>query len=528
MVRMNLEKRKLFLCFVRFFLDFAELFLEKKKIKLYMRKIILILMCFLPAMLSAQGLRAIYSFTTYSSEQGNYVDLNTSIDLQSLISTTAGSQVEITTLICDVQKTDSVFYVDKRILEVKAEEALKQNQMLDIQRIKLQNGVYLLYMSFRDLNSSQAAVEIKDAIKVDYKVGELALSDVQIINEPKKSDAKTLNVKHGYEMIPYSFDALPKGKNRLDYYVEVYNADKYFALDSLYLLTASIEDISTNRKVENFIRAERVKAKPVSVHIGALDITELPEGSYYLTLEVRDAKNILHAYKREPFYRQSDKKQNINSDIPRDAFVLGLTDEQLDENIKTLEPIASEAVKEFIRKDLPTATKEVKQFFLYNFWRSEDPTSPQTAWQEYRTRLEYVNRTYTTNIKEGYLTDMGRVYLVYGPPSYVIDEKFKASSGLKKRTLNDIAATPGMEKRSADGVNYLPYQMWRYDRTPFGESNRMFVFYAKQNDISEYTLLHSNARGEINEIYWEDVLSRYTLGPGIEGEAGVQFRKGHK
>ena len=314
----------------------------------------------------------------------------------------------------------------------------------------------------------------------------------------------------------------------MDYYVEVYNADKYFALDSLYLLTASIEDISTNRKVENFIRAERVKAKPVSVHIGALDITELPEGSYYLTLEVRDAKNILHAYKREPFYRQSDKKQNINSDIPRDAFVLGLTDEQLDENIKTLEPIASEAVKEFIRKDLPTATKEVKQFFLYNFWRSEDPTSPQTAWQEYRTRLEYVNRTYTTNIKEGYLTDMGRVYLVYGPPSYVIDEKFKASSGLKKRTLNDIAATPGMEKRSADGVNYLPYQMWRYDRTPFGESNRMFVFYAKQNDISEYTLLHSNARGEINEIYWEDVLSRYTLGPGIEGEAGVQFRKGHK
>ena len=77
-------------------------------------------MCFLPAMLSAQGLRAIYSFTTYSSEQGNYVDLNTSIDLQSLVSTSKGSQVELTTLICDVQKTDSVFYVDKRILEVKA------------------------------------------------------------------------------------------------------------------------------------------------------------------------------------------------------------------------------------------------------------------------------------------------------------------------------------------------------------------------------------------------------------------------
>ena len=264
--------------------------------------------------------------------------------------------------------------------------------------------------------------------------------------------------------------------------------------------------------------------------IGALDISKLPEGSYYLTIEVRDRNNILHAYKREAFFRQSDIKQETekNIDIPKDAFVFALNDEQLDENIETLEPIASEAVRQFIRKELPTATRDVKLYFLYNFWRNEDAVAPQSAWQQYRTKLEYVNKKYSTNIKKGYQTDMGRVYLVYGVPTDIIDEKFKASSGLKKRTLDDIVATPGMEKRDADGVNYLPYQMWRYDRTPFGETNRMFVFYAKQNDLSEYTLLHSNAKGERNEMYWEDVLSRYTLGPGVEGEAGVQFRKGHK
>ncbi len=502
--------------------------LEKKKMKFDMKKLILGIMLILPCLLNAQGLRAIYSFTTYSSEQGNYVDLNTSIDMQSLVVSEQGAQVELITLICDVEKPDKVYYVDKKILKAEAGEIGSQKQMLDIQRVKLQNGIYLLYMSFKDLNTQNQPVEIKDAIKVDYPSGELALSDVQIINKPEKSTSKALNVKHGYVITPYSFDAIAQGVNRLDYYVEVYNADKYFAKDSLYILTAVIENLSTNRKVENFARIERVRAKQTTAHIGALDITELPEGSYYLTLEIRDANNILHAYKREAFYRQSDKKQSINADIPRDAFVFELSNEQLDENIKSLEPIASEVVKAFIKKELPTATKEVKQYFLYNYWKNENATSPQTAWYEYRTRLEYVNRTYTTHIKPGYLTDMGRVYLVYGPPSYVIDEKFKASSGMKKRTLNDVAATPGMEKRSADGVNYLPYQMWRYDKTPFGESNRMFVFYAKQNDMSEYTLLHSNAKGEINEIYWEDVLSRYTLGPGIEGEAGVQFRKGHK
>ncbi len=481
-------------------------------------------------MLSAQGLKAIYSFATYSSTQGNYAEINTSIDINSLAEKSSKVEVELTVLVLDAKEPNTVVYVEKRNLKAEKTAATEARQMLDTQRIKLENGDYVLFMSFKDNNSSAQPIEIKDVIRMNYPEGELAVSDIQIINPPKKSTAVTVNTKQGYEILPYSFDVVSKDKSRLDYYVEVYNADKYFAVDSQYVLTTVIEDLNTNRRVDGFKREERMHKKPVSALIGAIDIASLPEGSYYLTVEVRDAKNILHAYKREAFFRQSDLKQETlkNADIPRDAFVFAFTEEELDDNIKTLEPIASEAVKQFIKHELPTATKETKIYFLYNFWKNEDAVAPQRAWQEYRTKLEYVNDTYKTNIKEGWQTDMGRVYLVYGQPSDIIDEKFKASSGLRKRSLNDIAATPGMEKRDADGVNYLPYQMWRYDRTPFGETNRMFVFYAKQNDLAEYTLLHSNAKGEVNEIYWEDVLSRYTLGQGVEGEAGVQFRKGHK
>lgn len=495
-----------------------------------MKRTLLLSLFMLPCLLFAQGIRAIYDFTTYSSTAGNYVELNTSIDLGSLTLSDKGAEVELTVLICKAEKTDEVVYLDKRDLKAEKAACGTGKQMLDTQRMKLANGNYVLYMSFKDKNSPAAATEEKDVIRMNYPQGELAVSDIQIIDTPVKSSAKTINTKQGYEIMPYPFDALPKDKERIDYYVEVYNADRYFAKDSLYFLTAVIENLNTNTRMADFAQAERIRAKEVSAVIGALDISKLPEGSYYLTIEVRDTKNILHAYKREAFFRQSDIKQETekNSDIPKDAFVFALTDEQLDENIETLEPIASEAVKQFIRKELASATRDVKLYFLYSFWRNEDPVAPQSAWQQYRTKLEYVNKKYSTSIKKGYQTDMGRVYLVYGAPSDVIDEKFKASSGLKKRTLDDIAATPGMEKRDADGVNYLPYQMWRYDRTPFGETNRMFVFYAQQNDLSEYTLLHSNAKGERNEIYWEDVLSRYTLGPGVEGEAGVQFRKGHR
>lgn len=497
----------------------------KKRIS--MKKIIVFLLLTLPYILSAQGLNAIYSFYTFSSQNGSYVELCTSIDLNSVVYNQDNAEVELTTLICKAENTEEILYVDKRIIKSGAKDSNKQ-AMLDIQRAKLSNGDYVLYLSFKDKNSTQPALEVKDVIRMNYPDNELMLSDIQIINTPKKSSTQAPNVKNGYTIEPYMFDVIAKDNNTLNYYVEIYNADKYFGADSLYALTAVIENFTTNKKVEGVMRAERMKGKPTSVIIGNIDLSELEEGSYYLTIEVRDANNILHAYKKEAFFKESDKKPSFEQiGIPQDAFVFQLTDEELDENIEVLFPIASDYVKEFIEKDLKNSTKEVKLYFLYSFWQAKNANNPQKEWQEYRNRLDFVNKKFTTNIKKGYETDMGRIYLVYGPPSSIIDEKFKGSSGFKKRTRADYEATPELERDDADAVVYLPYQMWRYDHTPFGESNRTFVFYAPQNDMAEYFLLHSNVRGEKQDMYWESVLSRHTLPEGVEGDAGVQFRKGH-
>jgi GWxTD domain-containing protein len=492
-----------------------------------MKKIIVLFLIALPYILSAQGLNAIYSFYTFHSQTGNYVELCTSIDLNSVIFNKEKAEVELTTLICKAENTEEIVYVDKRNIKSEAKEANNQ-MMLDIQRAKLDNGNYVLYLSFKDKNSTQAALEVKDVIRMNYSEKELTLSDIQIINKPIKSNQQAVNVKNGYIVEPYMFDAIAKDNNTLNYYVEIYNADKYFGADSLYALTTVIESYSTNRKVDGVMRAERMKAKPTSVIIGNIDLSELEEGSYYLTIEVRDANNILHAYKKEAFFKESDKKPTFDQiGIPKDAFVFQLSDKELDENIEVLYPIATDHVRDFINNDLKNSSKEVKLYFLYSFWQARNADNPEKEWQEYRNRLDYVNKKFTTNIKKGYETDMGRIYLVYGPPSNIIDEKFKGSSGFKRRTRADYEATPELERDNPDGVVYLPYQMWRYDHTPFGESNRTFVFYAPQNDMAEYFLLHSNVRGEKQDMYWESVLSRYTLPEGVEGDAGIQFRKGH-
>ena len=492
-----------------------------------MKKLLVLLLITLPYILSAQGLNAIYSFYTFHSQSGNYVELCTSIDLNSVVYNQNEAEVELTTLICDATNTENVLYVDKRNIKSNSKES-NNKFMLDIQRAKLANGNYVLYMAFKDKNSTQHALEVKDVITMKYPENELGLSDIQIINQPKKSNTQAVNVKNGYVIEPYMFDVIAKDNNILNYYVEIYNTDKYFGMDSLYALTTVIENFSTNRKVEGVMRAERMKGKPTSVIIGNIDLSDLEEGSYYLTIEVRDANNILHAYKKEAFYKESDKKPTFEQlGIPKDAFVFQLTEEELNQNIEILYPIATDEIKRFIDMDLKSSTRETKLFFLYSFWQTKNHDNPQKEWQEYRNRLDFVNKKYSTNIKKGYETDMGRVYLVYGPPSNIIDEKFKGSSGFKRRSIADKNITPELEQADPDGVVYLPYQMWRYDHTPFGESNRTFVFYAPQNDMAEYFLLHSNVRGEKQDIYWESVLSRHTLPEGVEGDAGVQFRKGH-
>ena len=301
-----------------------------------MKKIIVLLLITLPYILSAQGLNAIYSFYTFHSQSGNYVELCSSIDLNSVVYNSETAEVELTTLICKAENTEEVLYVDKR--NIKATKNETENQvMLDIQRAKLSNGNYVLYLSFKDKNSTQPALEVKDVIRMNYPENELALSDVQIINPPKKSSNQASNVKNGYVIEPYMFDMIAKDNNTLNYYVEIYNADKYFGVDSLYVLTTAIENFTTNRKVGGVLKGRRMKSKSTSVIIGDIDLSELEEGSYYLTIEVRDANNILHAYKKEAFYKESDKKPTFEQiGIPKDAFVFQLSEEELNENIEIL------------------------------------------------------------------------------------------------------------------------------------------------------------------------------------------------
>lgn len=482
----------------------------------------------LPIISFAQGVNAIYSFTTYNiPTKSPYVEVNTSVDGRSIsyVKNSEGKDAGLVELVLIIKKDSSVVYVQKRDLNV-----IKSNDnssIIDIQRIGLENGKYVARFEIRDKNTKAQPLTIEDNFEVNYPKNQIAVSDVQIIDSYTKPIEQSIRTKNGLDMTPYIFDALPESKKQITYYAEIYNSDKQFGKDSNYVISVIIENIRTGKKFEAIQKIKREQAKEVTIVMGNLDIEQLPQGSYYLVVEARDKKNILYAYNKIAFFRYSNITEKLISDIPANAFVNNISEKDINEYLYCLIPIAGESQKTYIKKTTDTSSLEAKRYFLYAFWRNINPENPTGEWRNYMNEVEYVNKKYTTRIKKGYETEMGRVYLVYGKPDILIDEKFKATSGMRKRTTADKVSNIDAVNLSPDAVSYMPYQIWKYKRTPYGETNKGFVFYAPHNNLEEYQLLHSDAKGEPFDYYWENRLTRGSLQEGVEGDAGVQFRRGY-
>jgi GWxTD domain-containing protein len=124
------------------------------------------------------------------------------------------------------------------------------------------------------------------------------------------------------------------------------------------------------------------------------------------------------------------------------------------------------------KKDL----NEMQRFFL-GFWKNRNPTNPEQAWLAYLQQVKAVQKEFGTQIKKGYETDRGRVYLQYGAPH--------------QRT------------QSTPEPSAYPYEIWQYYQLPDGQANRKFVFYNPDLVTNDYRLIHSTAQGEIYDTRWE-------------------------
>jgi GWxTD domain-containing protein len=130
-----------------------------------------------------------------------------------------------------------------------------------------------------------------------------------------------------------------------------------------------------------------------------------------------------------------------------------------------------------------------KRAFWVQFWKDRDPTpgTPENEFKdEHLRRMNYSNERFSVRQQsptDGWRTDMGRVYIVYGPPNTV--ERF-----------------PFTQEGS-------PAEMWYYDNLP-GQGQVYFLF-IDQSGYGEYNLVTSTARGERRDPKWEDQVTQGTF-----------------
>jgi GWxTD domain-containing protein len=109
--------------------------------------------------------------------------------------------------------------------------------------------------------------------------------------------------------------------------------------------------------------------------------------------------------------------------------------------------------------------------FLDEFWKRRDPT-PDTAENEWRRmfaeRVAYANEHFGyRGLEKGMFTDMGRVYVRYGPPSDIQKQVVPAGDKTLLQMVQELAATEDMPMGNVRvkgfGGDLRPFEVWIYE-----------------------------------------------------------------
>jgi GWxTD domain-containing protein len=454
-----------------------------------MKKLILISLFFIlvfSGFSKPENLRAYLSYSTfYAPEHGPYIETYLSVLGNSVVYVKKDNgkfqgMVLITMLF---KQHDSIKEFRKyELSSPEVEDTSTVNfSFIDQQRIPIPGGSYNFELTISDKNRDKTPFVINEDLSIDYPKDKLKVSGIELVESFKKATEENQLTKSGYDFIPYMDNFYPASINKITYYSEVYNSNSLLAADDKFGISTSIQSYENNRVISSFLRIKRESPKPVNVIFGEFDISNLPSGNYNLVISIRD-KNNQELSSNTLFFQRSNPSVAFNEgDISNVNLSLSFASQfhnadSLRECIRMLFPISSANEKLFIKSQLKTSNLDILQKFFHIFWVTRDDKNPVQAWNNYYEQVLAVNNDFRATNKKGYETDRGRVYLQYGPPN--------------------------ARHQSYDEPRAYPYEIWQYYKLG-NQTNRKFVFYARENATGDFELLHSDAQGEIYDPKWE-------------------------
>lgn len=459
-----------------------------------------------------KSLRAYLSYATFNAPDGEpYIETYLAVDGSSVYfkEIEPGDFKASLEIIMIFKQGDSIVDYAKYELnsQVVNDTSTIDFGFIDQQRFSLPNGEYKFELSIADLNNDHEPPFMSvETIMIDYPVEEVMLSGIQLVERYEKSDKASILSKNGFDLFPMVYAFYPESMKQLTFYTEAYNTAKRFGDDGKFLLTYYVESYESGLKMDQFLFRKRLDAKPVNVILNSMDISELPSGNYNLVMEIRDRENSIVTDNKVFFRRSNPQYQLKMNDLANmnvtNTFVDKIPDgDTLVDFLKSLEPISSEAERDYMFNLVKTNNYTMMKRFFYNFWLTRNYGDPEDAWMQYHYEVRKVNASYETPTKKGYATDRGHVYLKYGPPNHITE------------SYNEPGA--------------YPYEIWQY-YTLGDQRNKRFVFATKDMVTNDFVLIHSDANGELANYRWQLDIYKRTWDPNSVDQTAPPDAWGNK
>lgn len=295
----------------------------------------------------------------------------------------------------------------EEIKGVSFDQSISSNAFRTTQRMfRVQPGPYRLSATLQDLESkTRRRIEVQVPV-TDFSRGTFALSDVFLLARvSQKGDVRSIQ--------PNVTANVGELSDPFYFYLELYNR---VPVDSVRLVTTVLNDKKDRALEVDTLVALRPGKNEKILHVSQ---GKLPLGDYRLFVRaypMRADPSIEEGYlavtNRQIIVRWRGMPKSLND---------------LDEAIEQVRYIAKDDEWSKLKE---AKTPEEKQARFLEFWKKRDPnpnTPRNEKMEDYYQRVAYANKHFG-HYQPGWRTDMGMVYLIFGPPNNVERHPFDIDS----------------------------------------------------------------------------------------------------
>lgn len=314
-----------------------------------------------------------------------------SYEIQAVVSNKINKQVSGTSM-------DESYVVDT-YEETRSPHDFITNQLT----ISLYSGRYKLRVKLIDHNSG-GSFEVEKDVNIPSRMGsKIVFSDIEFVRELSDSTGESRFNKRGKMVIPSVSRSYGDDEPELIFCYEVYGGP---ATPQSYLREYQIRHLD-----QAFSHEETTAVTLGPETYSALDsvsLEDFPSGDYSLRIALLQG---------------NQEKARIERNFRIDWSFANQLKNEYGKAIEQLRYVASSDEL----KELKAAPEEERLQRWLEFWKSKDPTpgTPENELKdEYLRRLKYVNQNLALPTKEGWETDLGMIYMIYGHPDEVDKHPF--------------------------------------------------------------------------------------------------------